>query len=150
MSVILQVHTSLKLLCRYHLCVTDLCRFSCRRWACIQCYSHMRMTRVKRYRSGHNHVSLQHIDQWLQGKHTPVEHRWNDNCVILLWWCVICKATHVCRSCRPRWVCIQADTDSGRSQASSHRCAHSHDQTPDTSPSLQIQRIYEYRESKKF
>lgn len=131
------------------LCVTNFCRFSCHRWVCILCYSRMWMTRVKRYRSAHNHASLQHKDQWLQSKHTPVEHHWNDNCVILLC-CVICKATHVCRSCRPRWACIQADRDSGRSQASSHRCAHSRDLIPDTSPSLQIQRIYEYRESKKF
>lgn len=144
----IEVHMSTVMQTQW-MCITNFCRFSCRRWACIPCYSRTWTTRVKRCRSAHNHASLQHIDQWLQrSKHTPVEHHWNDNCVILLW-CVICKATHVCRSCRPRWACIQADTDSGRSQANSHRCAHSRDPIPDTSPSLQIQHTHTWARKAK-
>lgn len=123
------------------MCITNLCKFSCRRWVCIPCYSRMWMTQGKRYKSVDNYASLQHINQWLQEANT---HLLSTTGMIIMsyLWCVICKGTHACRSCRPHWACIQADTDRGRNQANSHRCAHSHDLTPDTSPSLQIQCTY--------
>lgn len=51
-------------------CITNLCKFSCRCWACIPYHSRTWTTQVKQYRSAHNHASLQHIDQWLQEANT--------------------------------------------------------------------------------